>query len=352
MSKEKDYYKILGIEKSATKEEIKKAYRKLAQEFHPDKASTEQKELYGEKFKEISSAYSTLEDPEKRAIYDKYGTNIPNQTHWQSNDPFSDFFSNIGFSFGGNRQQRQNDILIELEIELEDVALETEKSISFDQVTICHSCDGVGGHGTKCSRCQGYGKVNSRNGFFSFVQDCNQCRGKGINITSQCKLCSGNGYQQNHKTVNVKIPIGIENGQTFQIKGLGHQTAMSGQRGNVVCVVRVNPHNYFQRIDNNLICQKEISFADACEGVETTVKSLVGEEIRFKIPPGAQFDQILRIKSKGLPSPKINFVNSKNQQSFGDLLIKIKINVPKNISKKSAKILRSFEESLKASTMS
>ncbi len=329
MSKQ-DYYVTLGVAKDSSEQEIKKAYRKLAHKYHPDRNSDPGAE---DKFKEVSEAYETLSDPEKKEQYNAYGHDVPRTNHRQAqHNPFDMFNSFFGGGFGG-RRPKGHDIRIALNITLEEALTGVNKTIMYTRHVMCAKCKGQGGTGSSCSKCGGYGQVEQQHAFMRVVTTCPGCGGKGVVITNKCSNCH-QGQVEDKKEVTIKVPSGIETGNQIQSRGGGHIPNTSIDPGNLLCVITVYPHDLFSRKGQDLQCIQEISFVEACLGHSLKVPLLGGGEANLKIPAGTQFGQSFRLKGHGLPRV------SKKQR--GDQYVKIQINVPKNLSKKEKELLKQF----------
>ena len=337
----RDYYEVLGVDRNASPEEIKRAYRRMAMKYHPDKNPNDKEaEL---KFKECAEAYEVLSDPEKRKRYDQFGheglrgIGMRDYTHlrWQDIGSifedlfgFDDFFADI---FGTRRPRaarragptRGYDLETTVELTLEDVAKGTEKTIEFTRQDICDDCGGTGcKRGTapgRCPTCGGTGQVTRGGGFFQMVSTCPQCRGTGEIITSPCKRCRGTGKVPKKRIINIKIPPGVHEGQSVRIAGEGEPGRNGGPRGDLYCYVKIKPHEFLQRDGNDLIAVVPISFTQAALGATIEVPSLNGTR-RLKIPPGTQYGSIFRIKGQGLPDIRTG--------KTGDQLVQITIETP------------------------
>lgn len=320
-----NYYETLEVPKNASQDEIKKKYRQLALLWHPDRNKSPEAEA---KFKEISNAYSVLSDPEKRNNYDRFGTEKPQQGFNPFNDDvFSQFFGGFGF----NRQQQQSagrDVQIELNVTLEEVATGTSKSFSFNRRETCTKCNGKGGTGQTCSACNGYGQVRQQHGFFTMASTCGHCRGSGIKITKHCEECQGEGSINTERTLEVKIPAGIQDEAVLRIIGEGESN--NGRRGNLYCLINVLQHNYFTRDGNNLVCSCNIDCFEACLGKEIEIPTIFGYNVKVKIPESCQNGQRVRIPNKGI----------KTNSYTGDQILIVNVDIPKNLSKKQKELIR------------
>ncbi|MBU3926003.1 molecular chaperone DnaJ [Patescibacteria group bacterium] len=355
-----DYYDILGVTKSASKEEIKKAYRKLAHKYHPDKNQGDD-----ERFKEINEAYQILADDKKRGEYDTYGRvfsenmadggqpgmdfNDFNFGDWdfsgQGGSAFggdiSDIFENI---FGGatttKRKKRGRDISIDLEIPFEESIFGTERRIILSKIAVCDKCKGEGTEPgsdfKKCSSCEGTGRVHETKksffGTFTTARECSNCFGKGKIPDKKCSGCKGRGVFPKKEEVIIKIPAGIYDGEMIKLTGMG-EAISSGIAGDLYIKVHVSQHQVFKREGGNLIMDMNIKMSDALLGAEKEIKTLDGK-IKLKIPAGIDSGEILRIKGKGVPS----------QQARGDLMIKVFVRTPKHVSYKAKKLIEELKQ--------
>lgn len=367
MSTQRDYYEILGVEKSADEKEIKRAYRKLAMKHHPDRVEEPKKKEAEEKFKEISEAYAVLSDGEKRRLYDQYG-HAGVDSRFSQEDifrgaNFSDIFgggSGSGFEsifetffggggggfgdiFGGGgggprrRMQRGADLEVGVEVTLDDVLNGVDKQLTFNRHDLCSECEGLGtAKGTSkstCSQCNGSGQVFTSAGFMRIAQTCPRCGGGGEVITTPCPKCSGKGVELVRKTLNVKIPAGIKNGATLRVRGEGNQGRDAN--GELYVTIRVKPHSLFTREGVNLICSMNVGMAQAALGTEIDVPTLEGK-VKMKVPAGSQPGTVFRLKQKGLPD-----LYSKNR---GDIYVKVGVSVPKKLSKEEAELMEKFAQ--------
>ena len=352
----KDYYEILGVDRNASKEEIKKAYKKLARKYHPDVSSDPNAE---EKFKEVSEAYAVLSDDEKRNLYNTYGhqgvdarysredifrnvnfEDIFRDLFGNSDSIFKDFFK---FDFGRDffrREERGRDINVRMEIELEDVAFGTKKNLTYTRTKRCDYCNGTGAESPEdfktCDLCKGTGEVKEvkRMGFSQFVRitSCPKCDGRGRIITKKCKYCNGNGKLREKSSVVVEIPKGIRDGVSLRYKEMGEYR---GSYGDLYVTIRVKPHRFFKRDGNNVIYRAEISFPEAVLGTKIEVPTLYGNEM-IKIPSGIQYNDEIKLRGKGLP----------RMGSFGkgDQIVKIVFRTPEKLSRREKELYRELLE--------
>ena len=353
MSK-RDYYEVLGVNKSAKKEEIKKAYRKLALKFHPDKNKGDK--AAEEKFKEASEAYHVLSDEKRKANYDQFG-HAAFQSGRQGgfgnfdfsssfSDIFEDVFGDFGdFGFGGARSGRSrtinrgSDLRYDISIELNDAFSGTEKKISYTTYKKCKTCSGSGAKPgskpTSCSYCNGQGKVRSSQGFFTIQQTCPECSGEGEKISNPCSSCTGIGKTQSNESVSVKIPKGVDDGTRIRLAGKGEAGTKGGSNGDLYLFISVEPHNIFKRSEENLYYELPISIADAALGTTVEVPSIDGGKTKIKIPSGTQSGKQLRLRGKGMPILRRNII--------GDLYIRIVTEVPTSLTKKQKELLVEFK---------
>jgi molecular chaperone DnaJ len=347
----KDYYEILGVARNATEEEIKKSYRKLAMQYHPDRNPGDKNAE--EKFKEAAEAYEVLRDKEKRDIYDRYGHDGLRGTGFTGFRGFEDIFSSFGdifedffgFSgFGGFSQserrsasQRGADLVYDLVITLEEAAFGTKKEISFDKYDECKECRGSGAKpGTsaeKCSTCGGRGQVTKSQGFFSISTTCPHCRGQGTVIKDPCKKCHGKGLIKTKKNLTAKIPPGVDIGSRLRLEGEGEAGLRGGEKGDLYIRINIKPHEFFHRDGDDILCQIPVSFIQAALGDEIEVPTLNGPQ-RVKIPKGIQPNETIRLKGEGIP----------NIRGFGkgDQIIQFLVKTPTDLSDKQEELLKEF----------
>jgi len=349
----KEYYQILGVNRNASAEEIKKAYRKLALQHHPDR-NRDNPEAE-EKFKEASEAYSVLGNIEKRQIYDQYGVEGlragggGQDFGFFSDSIFSDFGDILGdlFGFGGsfsaNRQRRGprqgNDLGLEVTLTLEESFLGAEKEIEVDRERNCDVCDGSGSEPAKgadvCRKCGGTGNVRISQGFFSVATTCSSCQGRGRVIAHPCKKCRGQGRLQKAKKIKVTFPAGIDEGNRLRVSGEGEGGREGGSSGDLFIMVKIKPDKYFQRHGNDLLYLLLVSFSQAALGDHVSIKTFEGTE-KIKIPPAAQNGQVLKIKNKGF--------RQVNRWSRGDLLIQINVVTPHTLSRQETELFKKLRE--------
>ncbi len=352
----RDYYEVLGVTKSASIDEIKKAFRKLAMQYHPDK-NPGNKEAES-KFKEASEAYAVLSDDTKKQKYDQFGhAGIDGMGQGGGGNPFegagfdfsgfSDFSDIFNFDsiFGGGRRSSQSskrgsDLLYNLQIELEDVISGNSVDVSFDKKTICDKCNGSGSKGgagkKSCSTCGGSGQVRRSTGFFSIASPCPSCNGSGSVIENPCPACGGKGVSSQRVTKKIKIPQGIDSGKKVIIRGEGDAGENGSPSGDLHVKFHIKQHQYFIREEYNLILNIPISYTQAVLGADISVETLDKKKIKLKIPAGCENGKILRVKHEGLP-------HLDNPSKKGDLYIKVEIDVPKTLNKKEKELLEQFK---------
>ena len=357
MANKRDFYDILGVARNATDDEIKKAYRKLAMKYHPDR-NPDSKEAEG-KFKEAKEAYEMLSDPQKRAAYDQYGHAgvDPNMGGFggggQGFGGFSDAFGDIfGDIFGGGSARggrggpqvyRGADLRYSMEITLEEAAHGHETQIRVPSWSNCDSCGGDGAEpGSKvetCTTCHGAGQVRVAQGFFSMQQTCPRCSGSGKYIPKPCKKCHGAGKIKSQKTLEVKIPAGIDDGMRIRSSGNGEPGVNGGPSGDLYVEVHIKEHPVFQREGEDLHCEMPISFIDAALGGEIEVPTLSGKA-SFDVPEGTQSGRVFRLRSKGIKSLRTALP--------GDLYIHVQVETPVKLNETQKDLLRKFDQSLKS----
>ncbi|MCD8547468.1 MAG: molecular chaperone DnaJ [Aeromonadaceae bacterium] len=351
MSK-RDYYEVLGVERTADEKDIKKAYKRLAMKLHPDRnrGSNDTEE----QFKEVKEAYEVLSDPQKRAVYDKFGHAgvDPNMGAGGGagfggadfGDIFGDVFGDIFGGGGGRRAQRPSrgaDLRYNLELSLEEAVRGISKEIKVPTLVGCDECHGSGAKpGSQpqtCPTCHGSGQVQMRQGFFAVTQACPHCRGKGKIVTDPCRKCHGEGRYQKTKTLSVKIPAGVDTGDRIRLAGEGEAGENGAPAGDLYVQVHVKEHPIFVRDGNNLYCEVPISFTHAALGGEVEVPTLEGR-LKLKIPPETQTGRMFRMRGKG--------VRSLRSGVEGDLICKTVVETPVNLSESQKELLRQLEESI------
>lgn len=331
-----DPYNVLGVEKNASAQEIKKAYRKLALQYHPDK-NPDNKDAE-EKFKEISAAYEILGNTEKREQYDKFGT--VGNTNQQPDVDFADIFGNMGFNFadlfGGRRRgqaTRGQDLRQTIRISFMDAALGCTKSIEIEYPFECPQCKGDGSkdgeNSYECPTCAGSGKVGRSQGVMQILTTCMACGGKGKRVTIPCSACSGNGRQYKKEKIKINIPAGIDSSTTMRIAGKGLPSDFGGQPGDFYLGIQVSPHKRFQRIGTTIVSEEKIDYIDAILGTKIDVETIHGH-VSVKIPAGTQPNSKLRIPEKGI---------AKN-----DHILTVVVNLPKTVSEEQKELLAKLKE--------
>ncbi|MBP3730245.1 MAG: molecular chaperone DnaJ [Mailhella sp.] len=347
---QRDYYEVLGVSKNASEDEIKKAYRKLALKYHPDHnpgdAQAEQK------FKEAAEAYDVLRNPERRANYDRFGTADPGMGGAGFNSAedifaqFGDIFGDIfGFSSNarrGPRPQQGDDLRYDLKISFREAAAGTTKDIKIPKHATCPDCSGSGAakgsSRVTCKKCNGTGQEARRQGFMSFIQPCQACRGQGFTIPKPCPRCRGNGIIQTERELSARIPAGIFDGARMRLRGEGEAGIHGGPPGDLYLVIHVADDDVFERDKQDLIYSAEITFPQAALGARISVPSInEGDEpLSLDIPKGTQNGKIFQIKGKGL--------KYLNEDRYGNLLVHITVKTPTKLSAKQEELLREFEK--------
>lgn len=355
MSK-RDYYEVLGVAHNASEADVKKAYRRMAMKFHPDRNPGDK--AAEEKFKEVQEAYEVLSDARKRAAYDQFGHAGVDPAAaagagaggFGAGASFSDIFSDIfGDVFGaargpGGHPQRGADLRYNLELTLEDAVRGTTVKIRVPTLVQCKECNGSGARKgtspTTCGTCGGIGQVRVQQGFFSLQQTCPRCRGTGQIIPDPCQTCHGHGRVQEHKTLSVKVPAGVDTGDRIRLSGEGEAGVGSAPPGDLYVHVKVKEHPIFTREGSDLYCEMPISFATAALGGELEVPTLDGR-VKIKVNPETQTGRLFRLRGKG--------VRSVHGGDVGDLMCRVVVETPVNLSNRQKELLRELEESLKAS---
>jgi len=354
----KDYYEVLGVVKSASADEIKKAYRKLALKYHPDR-NKGNKDAEA-KFKEASEAYHVLSDKERRVNYDQFGHAAFEGAGGRggfSNFDFSNAFSDIfgsdivedifeGFGGSGRRRRRRTsdyrgeDLRYDLSISLENAYKGKKQELSFTSTETCSKCKGScaepGSKPISCSTCGGQGRVRSSQGFFTIQQTCPECSGSGEKISNPCKDCRGIGKKQTRKKISTNIPKGVDDGTRIRLSGKGEAGVKGGENGDLYIFVSVDSHSIFKRSEENLFFEFPISFTDATLGTTVEVPTIDGGKAKVKIPPGTQHGKQFRLKGKGMP-----IIRGKD---FGDLYIRIITEVPTSLTKEQKNLLEQFKK--------
>ena len=349
----RDYYDVLGVNKSATPDQIKSAYRKLAVKYHPDKNKGDK--ASEEKFKEASEAYHVLSNSERKQNYDNFGHaafenggggrggfgNFDFSSHFS--DIFEDFFGE-GFGGGGRRSRRNNhrgsDLRYDLSITLEEAYSGKKQDIKFTSSEKCNTCKGSGskpGHDVgSCSMCGGHGQVRSSQGFFTVQQTCPQCSGSGEEITNPCSDCGGQGKKQSSKRLSVTIPKGVDDGTRIRLAGKGEAGSRGAGNGDLYLFINVYSHELFKRSDENLFFEYPLSIADAALGTTVEIPTIDGGKAKIKIPAGTQSGKQFRLRGKGMPYMR----GSGN----GDLYIQVNTEIPVSLNKEQKELLEKFRE--------
>jgi molecular chaperone DnaJ len=347
----KDYYKTLGVEKNATQEEIKKAFRRLAIKYHPDKNEGDEN-----KFKEINEAYQVLSDPQKRSQYDQFGTTFEGRgfdfSQWENlrrqwGFDGGDFEFDLGSIFdnvfgGGRRRKKGQDISINLGVSFEDAALGTNKNITLAKYVTCETCQGTGAKDQKvktCSACSGQGQIKSSRqtflGVFAQFQTCSECQGEGTIPEEICKTCNGQGRIKKEEEIIIKVPAGIDDGEMIRIENLGEAAPRSRQSGDLYAQFHIKPHAQFKRDGYDVYYNLLISFSQAIMGDKLEIPTLYGP-VELKIPAGIESGRLLRLKNKG--------VNKLNQPGKGDMLVRVKIKTPQKLTREQKKLIEKLKE--------
>ena len=349
----RDYYEILGTNKSASAEEIKKAYRKSALKYHPDK-NKGNKEAEA-KFKEASEAYHILSDKERKTNYDQFGhaafENSGGRSGFSNFDfsnSFSDIFEDFFEGFGESQTRRRGrsadfrgaDLRYDLSISLEDSFNGKKQEINFSSSDKCKICNGSGAEpGSKpisCSTCDGQGQVRSSQGFFTIQQTCPQCAGSGEQISSSCRECRGMGKKQTKKKISTTIPKGVDDGTRIRLSGKGEAGIRGGGNGDLYIFMSIKPHSIFKRSEENLFFEFPISLADAALGTTIEVPTIDGGKAKVKIPSGTQNGKQFRLKGKGMPMMR--------NRNYGDLYIQATTEVPVSLNKEQKNLLEQFKK--------
>ncbi len=347
---EGDYYDILGVSREATPEELKRAYRRKAFEYHPDRNQGNRDAE--QHFKKASEAYEVLSDPEKRHLYDLYGheglraAHVGFRTVDDIFDHFSDIFSDSIFAdffgFGSHRREavrRGANLTCRVALDMEEVAEGADRQVVLKRIDVCDHCGGNGCRpGTApeaCSYCGGRGELVQRQGFFVLRTTCPRCRGAGKVCESPCTGCRGSGRRPKQVEVPVHIPPGLENGMRVVVRGEGEPAEQGGPRGDLYCEVTVREHPVFRRQGRELICEVPVSFAEAALGASVEVPTLTGTE-QLHVPRGTESGQVFRLRGRGLPSP--------GGHDRGDELVRVTVEIPKRLSRRQERLLKELEE--------
>jgi molecular chaperone DnaJ len=345
----RDYYEVLGVQRGASEQEIKSAYRKLALQYHPDRNPNNPDAE--EKFKEASEAYAVLADAEKRGLYDRYGhagvgstagVGFDASVFQDFSDIFGEFFG-FGDLFGAgrsrrNRSQRGADLREDITIEFEEAVFGAQKTITYRKHESCDTCKGTGSAQGKapatCRTCGGRGQVRYQQGFFSIARTCPACQGAGTVISDPCSKCRGEGRVLQQKTIDAKIPAGVEDGTRIRFSGVGEAGVHGGGAGDLYIVLHVKEHPFFERQGTDLYCVVPISFTQAALGAEIQVPTLEGEQT-LKIPEGTQSGTTLKVRGKGVPVL--------NGHGKGDLFVEVRVQTPTKLSKRQRELLQELQ---------
>jgi len=351
----RDYYEILGVSKSATADEIKKAYRRLAMKHHPDRNKDDSDDSE-KKFKEAKEAYEVLKDSEKKATYDQFGHDGlrggPGGQGGYSAEGFGDIFGDVfGDIFGGGRRGggggpqvfRGADLGYELKLDLETAVAGDSVTIDVPTQVICGACTGSGARKgsepVKCSTCGGVGQVRMQQGFFSIQQSCPACKGVGTTISDPCDDCHGRGRVRKTRTLSVKVPAGVDDGDRIRLSGEGEAGRNGGPSGDLYVEVRVRPHKIFEREGSNLACEIPVSIAVATLGGDVELPTLDGN-VSLKVPSGTQSGKVFRLRGKG--------VTTVRDPRQGDLFATVAVETPVNLTSEQKDLLEKFDEAVRA----
>jgi len=348
MSQKRDYYEILEVSRGVDERELKKAYRKMAHQYHPDKNPGDA--VAEEKFKELSEAYAVLSDAEKRNRYDRFGhAGLGDQSGGFSvniQDIFGDFFGDM---FGGSRgrgssARRGSDLRYDLMLDFEEAAFGTEKEIVVDRMENCSSCTGSGAKPgsdiTACGTCQGQGQVRVAQGFFAITQVCPSCEGRGKTIQDPCGECDGVGQNEQERNITVKVPSGVDEGTQLRFVGEGEGGLGGGPRGDLYVVLGTNTHPLFERQGQDVFCEVPVSFPQATLGCHIDVPTLDGK-VNLKIPAGTQPGQVFRLRGKGIPH-----LRAGKDGPRGDQMVGVRLEVPRKLNAEQRELVESLSETL------
>jgi len=354
MSQKEDYYKILGVEKSSSEGDIKKAYRKMAMQYHPDRnpgdASAEQK------FKEVQEAYDVLGNSQKKAAYDQFGHaafqggagGFSSQSFDMGDifegifgdSPFGDIFGFLGGGRRSNRPRRGADIQYQMDLSFKEAVFGSKTEISVPRTEECKDCTGKGHQNEadveSCPVCKGRGQIQRTQGFLSVSTTCHQCNGRGQVIKNPCQTCSGRGFKKKSSKLSVSIPAGVDDGFRIKLKREGEAGLNGGPPGDLYLLIKVEDHEFFEREGNHIILNQKLTFAQAALGCEVKVPTLTGT-VKLRVPEGTQSGQVFRIKSEG--------VKDVHSGSKGDQLIHVVVETPKNLNARQKELLKEFAES-------
>lgn len=352
----RDYYETLGVNSSATDDELKKAYRAQAMKYHPDRNPGDK--VAEEKFKAVSEAYEVLRDAQKRAAYDQYGHQAFSQGRNGNGGGagfgfhagnFSDLFEEMfGDFMGGRRSQSQSqssqgeDLRYDIDLTLEEAFFGVKKEITFSAIAACEACHGSGAQDardkTNCRTCQGHGMVRMQQGFFMMERTCPECRGQGFIIKNPCAQCRGSGTKEKKRKLAIRVPAGVQEGTRMRMSGEGNAGPQGGGAGDLYLFISIQEHELFQRDGNDLHCRVPLSLVDAILGRSITLPTIEGEEVKVTIPAGTQHGDTIRVRGKGM-----SIYQSRGR---GDFYIHAAIEIPKNLSTRQKKILEEFYSSV------
>ena len=342
----RDYYEVLGVSRSCGDEDLKKAYRKLALKYHPDKNPGDAEAE--ERFKEIGEAYQILADPERRARYDRFGHAAFEQGGFGGfdfgagfedilGDLFGDFFGTGRGRGGRTRARRGQDLQYHLEVTFEEAARGCEKTLSIPRLTPCTTCNGSGAKpGTQpktCPQCRGSGQIRFQQGFFSIAKTCGGCSGHGVVIADPCADCSGAGARRRKHTLSVRVPAGVDSGSRLKLRGEGESGATGGQPGDLYVLIQVAEHSLFHREGTDVVCEVPVSLAQAALGTEIDVPTLDGKR-RVKVAAGTQSGHLVRLRGLGVPDL--------NGYGRGDQLVRVVVETPRKLSARQRELLEEF----------
>ena len=342
----RDFYEVLEVERDVSDEELKRAYRKMALKYHPDRNPGDREAE--ERFKEASAAYQVLSDAERRQQYDRFGPaafNGGGAGGFDFSAGFEDVFSGIFSDFFGqprsgrsqNRAHRGEDLRYNLDLSFEEAAFGVEKTVTLPRLAACDTCHGKGAKPgsspRQCSACRGSGQVRFQQGFFSIAKVCSQCNGRGSTITDPCSTCGGQGSVRKTQSLSVKIPPGVDTGSRLKLRGEGQAGGGGGPSGDLYVVIRVQEHPLFRREENDVICDMPISFAHAALGTDIEVPTLEGKT-RMRIPPGTQSGAVFKLKGRG--------VMDLHGYGRGDHLVRVIIETPRKLTARQRELLEEF----------
>jgi molecular chaperone DnaJ len=355
-----DFYKTLGVSKSATADDLKKAYRKLAMQYHPDKNPNNPEAE--KKFKEISAAYDTLRAEQKRAAYDRYGHEAYTQGGMGGGRAGGGNGGNGGFDFGGSfsdlfdemfgdfvgggrrggakQNNRGSDLRYNMEINLEEAYTGKNATVRLTAAAACDDCHGSGANGgtgaVSCTMCQGYGKIRTQQGFFTIERTCPSCNGAGVVMEDPCKSCAGQGRKEKQRTLEVTIPAGVEDGTRIRLSGEGEAGLRGGTAGDLYIFISLKPHRFYTREGSDLLCQVPLPMVTAALGGAIEIPSIDGKKLEVTIPEGIQTGQRIRLRGKGMSVLR--------SSSFGDLYLEVMVETPVHLSKRQKELLQEFDD--------